>query len=180
MQKDGQKNQPSHPIGNHEAGANRHAVKQGMDAQPHHDRVAGMPRDEFTVVGFLSEMEVGVDGVFKQMDDAVPGHDENRSKPRTETQAFRGHFEEGGRHEKSGTQGDEVAQIAFNAACADQYQSAGHVRQGGNGAENQGDFQHLSLSAMSDVHDVSVLHDVFLALKAQYSLGAGDSLGARS
>ena len=94
-----------------------------------------MAGDELTVVGLFSEVEVGVDGVLEEMDDAVAGHDEDGAEARAEAEAFGCHFKERCGHEEASAEGDEVAEVAFDSFGADQDQAADDVGEGGDGAE---------------------------------------------
>jgi hypothetical protein len=80
-------------------------------------------------------VEVGVDGVFEEMDDAVSGHDEDGAEARAEAQAFGGHLEDRSGHEEASAEGDEVAEIPLDSFGADQDQAADDVGEGGDGAE---------------------------------------------
>ena len=54
------------------------------------------------------------------------------------------HLKQGDGHQEARAQSDEIAQVALDALGAHQHQSAGHIGQGGNGAEDEGELQHLS------------------------------------
>jgi hypothetical protein len=102
----------------------------------------GVARNEFALVGFFAEVEVGVDGVLKQVNDAIAGHDEHWTKARAEFQALWSHLDYGRGHEEACAESDEVAQVALDASGADEHQAAGYVGQRGDCAQKQGELHH--------------------------------------
>ena len=141
MQQDGQKDQPAQRTRHYEARADGHAVKQRVNAQAGHDRVAGAVGDKLAVVGLFAKVEVGADGVFQQVHHTVARHDQNRSQRRVQLEAFGRHLDERGGHQKACAEGDKVAQVALDALGAHQHQSAHNVGQCGDCAEKDGDLQ---------------------------------------
>ena len=76
MQEDGQKDDPSQPVGNNETGSDRDAVKKSMDDQSHQHRVSPVTVDERILMSFLAEVEVRRDRMFEQMDQKVSGENQ--------------------------------------------------------------------------------------------------------
>ena len=91
-----------------------------------------MPGDKFAAMRLLAVVEVRADGVLQQVHDAVAGHDENGPEARTHAKALGSHLQQSDSHQEARAQGDKVAQVAFDALGADQYQAAGHVGQRGD------------------------------------------------
>ena len=94
------------------------------------------------MVRLFAVVKMRVDGVLEQVHDAVAGHDEHRPQRRTHAQALGSHLQQGRSHQEARAQRDEIAQIALDAASTHQHQSAGHVGQRGQDAENQGEPEH--------------------------------------
>jgi hypothetical protein len=65
VQENGQKDDPSQPVGNNEAGSDGNAVKKSVDDQPHEDRVSPVTVDERVFVSFLAEVEVRRNRMFE-------------------------------------------------------------------------------------------------------------------
>jgi hypothetical protein len=87
------------------------------------------------VVGFFAEMEVRVDGVLEEMNDAITGHDEDGAEARAELEAFGGHLKERGSHEEACAESDEVAEVSLNALGADENQATDDIGESGNCAK---------------------------------------------
>src|ERR1019366_9978244 len=67
--------------------------------------------DELVGVGFFSEVEVGRDGVFEEMDEQVPEQDEESGMGTTELNALRHHLDQRRGQHEARTQRNKIAQI---------------------------------------------------------------------
>ena len=128
------------PVRDHETGTDGHAVEERVHAEAAEHRVAGVHGDEFVVMRLFAVVEVGVDGVLQQMDHAVAGHDEDGPQAGAQLEALRHHLEHRYGHEEAGAEGDEVAQVALDAAGAHQNQAAGDVGERGQQAQQDGEL----------------------------------------
>jgi hypothetical protein len=100
VQKDGQKNNPSQPVGDEEARSNRNPIEKRVDGQTEQNRISLVGVNKLIFMGFLSEMEVWSDGVLEKMDYQVAHQNQKRCTLTAQFQGCGKNFDDGcGQHE---------------------------------------------------------------------------------
>ena len=119
----------------HEAGGDRDAIEERVDAEPEERQVTGRGREQRLGVHLLAEVEVRRHRVLEEVDAEVADeHEEERVR---HVRALRQHPDECGGEHEARAGGDEVAERGPPAPVrGDDEQRAGDVR-GGGGRERQ-------------------------------------------
>src|SRR5579864_6525165 len=201
MQKHCEENQPPEPTGHQKSRSDRDTVEERVNDQSQQNGIAGMCVLEFVVMGLLAEVKMWCDSVFEEMNNQVSEEHQKCSRPSSKFKTLRNHLNNRRGQHESRTQRHEVTQVASFPMPLHDDRSAKNVGGSSRQAKQYAgqDWVHvvscwipsINLSApgargptyclprMTNVHHISILHDVVLPLKTQGALGAGVGLRSR-
>ena len=154
------------------------AVEEGVNDQSDQDGIAFVGMNEFVLVCFFAEVEVGRDGVLEEMNDQVAEQDQEGCVTSAEFEA-RGYNldQRRGQHESS-TQGNEVSEVAPLPVSLDDDGAAENVGAGGGEAEQDAREDRVHFAAddsrggravLSFSSQLSALSSQLSALSSQLS-----------
>src|SRR5574337_249667 len=143
MKRNRNKDKESHPHTDMEPRRNRYPVEKGMNQEACEGKEADRRRDDNLRMGFLAEVEMRGQYVFRKMDQQITGQNEQRRMV-GEPHALRNHAQEGSSQHKADSKGDEIFEQRLVPALLDRHQEATrYIRGCSGGAKDQADIKRV-------------------------------------
>src|SRR5258708_39586848 len=137
MEEYGQENHPSQPAGNDKPRGDGDAVEEGMNHQSHQHRKTTIGGGELVGVGLFTEVEMGSDGVFKEVNYEIADEHQQSGILPAQSKALRNNLDDRGGQHETRAQGDEVLQVGTVPMLLDNDRSAENIGRSRSQAQQQ-------------------------------------------